>query len=321
LGLLHLVRSGLESVHLRSQHGHTFLGIASTVGRLAFENLRSILIALDEDSELLSVLQLVATGLGIFELTHDVGVAISEEEIFASIFVLCEYFNVHTWKRFTSLSASHFQLTESLKGGYLKLVGVESLEFLLALAQDLNNHVLILQLLRYIDHLTDRRVHRSFVSSFSNHNLLNSVIRLDVAETFSIILQEGSSGEQDLSVDDVVLYRDLLDVDRFNSQCSGRFVKFNRSNVRVSPLANFLVYSTSISHFHFTVNFRGFTCGFNLSHFLSVVKLSIKFVDLIKDCQEKHAPRRDRVVVVFLHYSSGCGETVLASCEEVKVCL
>jgi hypothetical protein len=88
-------------------------GVTCALGRIALKDFRAVLVTLDEDSELLDILQLVAAGLSVFKLAHDICVSISEEDFF-TVLVLGEDLNVNARKRLARLRASNFELTKCL---------------------------------------------------------------------------------------------------------------------------------------------------------------------------------------------------------------
>ena len=84
---------------------------------------------MNQDAESLDILQLITTCLCVIDLTSDVSIAISEEEIFSSVLVTGIDLDIDTGQGLT-IQVTDLQLTEVFEDCHLQLVLVESLELL-----------------------------------------------------------------------------------------------------------------------------------------------------------------------------------------------
>ena len=94
-----------------------------------------------------------------------------------------------------------------------------SLEELLTTSIDLDYQIFVFETFRDRNFLGNVSAHDLviFTLFLCYHNSINLLTRLDIAELFGIALEEGCTGEQNLSVYYVVLYRNSRDIDRFNA--------------------------------------------------------------------------------------------------------
>jgi len=120
-----------ESEHLRLSLALNGFGCSENLDRLvfgcsefslwwiAFQDFGPVLVAYHEDSKSFNVLQFVATSLRVFDLATDVGIAVTEEELFVGGLVEAEDFDVDAGERFAGDCMRNLEFTVAFQGGDL----------------------------------------------------------------------------------------------------------------------------------------------------------------------------------------------------------
>lgn len=174
-----------------------------------------MLITLYENGKLFDVFQFVAASLCIVEFAADVGVAITEEEVAVVGLFLAEHFHIDIWQCPSCVQMHYFEFAEYLEDLHFDLVAVVCPEFLLTSPNHFNHHVLILEVFMDGHNHTGYAFHGLLSRA---HLLRDGVEGLHVAEVFRVFFEEGLPGEEDFSVDDVVLYLQAFYVHGFEGQ-------------------------------------------------------------------------------------------------------
>jgi len=279
--------------------------------KIRFANLLDCLpesVVTHEDGELFNVSHRLSASVCILKLASDVGEAIAVEQ-FRARCVLAEHLDVNFGERFHGLTVVNLELTILNVGLDLELRGVECLELLDVIRVNFNHNILSLQLCRQ----------RNTSDFASNSVYLQLVEWLDVAELLSLVFDERRSGEENLSVNQVVLHCDFLDVVRVDFHFTSEGLHLNIVDNRSLLLGDVLSLSLLL-----LVCFLVIICVnwlVSLALLNTVLVSFVNFSKLFFDLLEENLEMFDRIIIVLFDDSSCVRETFLLTFfnKEVKI--
>ena len=277
---------------------------------IAFQDFGPVLVAYHEDSKSFNVLQFVATSLRVFDLATDVGIAVTEEELFVGGLVEAEDFDVDAGERFAGDCVRNLEFAVAFQGGDLELVRVERLELLLLGSVYLNHQVQVLQLCWHLNFSSHQCIQLRVISLLWNHLLLLGMERHHVGKGFSVILDKGCACEHKFGIDVVILYHHLSYVHSFQLN-RAICIHFDAVQIWFPFDALLFVFLALLCYLDIEV------LGFLIKLLqLFVVELAVNFVKLVLNCQEHHPPTGDWEVVVLAYDLSRLEEVFLIGFEK-----
>lgn len=179
----------------------------------------------------------------------------------------------------------------------------------------------MLELVWKWDLLSDVGLLLLLAGTFWKDRLLNRQVRSHVAELLCVVLKERRSWEHHFCIDDVIFHCNIRDIDCLNLE-STIFININVRNIRFTFFTLFEILLFSLLDAQSCIWSSSVTNCLLFASLLvepTVIKLAIKFIELILDCQELEPPWADWIVVIPLNNFSGNVVSTFGIDEEIKV--